>query len=124
MTLGLRYTDEEKSSSQRTIYLSFLDDPNAADGGFTNFEGDWSEPTGKFNVTWDVSDEVMTYMTLSSSYKSGGFNPISAESDLLNPELGGNPDLAEFEPEFIYSFEVGAKTRLFDNTLQANVTYF
>lgn len=124
VTLGLRYTEEEKSSQQRTIYLTFLDDPNSEGGGYTDFGGSWEEPTGKFNVTWDVSDEVMTYITLSRSYKSGGFNPISSDSVLLDPELGGNPGLAEFDPEFIDAFEVGAKTRLFDNSLQANVTYF
>jgi outer membrane receptor protein involved in Fe transport len=114
MTLGLRYTEEEKSSQNRVVYLSFLDDPTAADGGYTEYSGDWSDPTGKFNVTWDVNDDVMTYLTLSRSYKSGGFNPISSESGLPT----------EFDPEFINSFEVGAKTRFLDNTLQANVTYF
>ncbi|MFT7288445.1 MAG: iron complex outermembrane receptor protein, partial [Halieaceae bacterium] len=120
LTLGLRYTEETKDSLQRTIYLSFLADPSAADGGYDTFNGEWSEPTGKFNVTWDASDEVMAYATLSRSYKSGGFNPIDAESALLV----NNPQLAEFDPEYINSIEVGAKTRLFDESLQANVTYF
>jgi iron complex outermembrane recepter protein len=120
MTLGLRQTEEEKSSKQRTIYLAFLDDPTADDGGYNDFKGDWSEPTGKFNVTWDVNDDIMTYLTLSRSYKSGGFNPISTESPLLVE----NPDLAYFDPEYINSFEIGAKTRFLDNSLQANVTYF
>jgi outer membrane receptor protein involved in Fe transport len=124
MTLGLRYTEEEKQSTQRTVYLGFLDDPNGPNDGYDNFSGEWEEPTGKFNITWDVSDDVMTYLTLSRSYKSGGFNPISADSPVLDPEIGGDPSLAEFDPEYINSIEVGAKTRLFDNTLQANITYF
>lgn len=124
MTLGLRYSEEEKKSSQRTIYLTFLDDPTSPDGGYTDFSYENEEPTGKFNVTWDVSDDVMTYVTLSTSFKSGGFNPISSDSVILDPEFGGDPSLAEFEPEFIDSLEVGAKMRLLDNTLQANITYF
>ncbi len=114
MTLGLRYTEEEKSSLSRVIYLNFLDNLNDADGGYDKFSGDWSEPTGKINLNWAVSDDLMTYLTLSRSYKSGGFNPISSESGLPT----------EFDPEYINSFETGVKARFFEDKLQANVTYF
>ena len=124
ITLGLRYTDEEKKSRQRTIYLGFLDDPTAPDGGYENFGGEWDEVTGKLNANYDLSDDMMLYATLSRSYKSGGFNPISSNSNLLNPELGGDPSNADFEPEFINAFEIGIKSRFLENTLQANVTYF
>jgi iron complex outermembrane receptor protein len=121
MTFGLRYTDEEKKAEQRTLYLDFLDNP---EDGYDNFSDDWQEPTGKYNISWDASDDVMTYLTLSRSYKSGGFNPISTESPLLDPALGGDPNLANFEPEFINSIEIGAKTRLLSDSMQANITYF
>jgi outer membrane receptor protein involved in Fe transport len=120
VTLGLRYTEEKKSSAQRTIYLNFLDDPTEPGGGYNDFAGNWEEPTGKINITWDVADDIMTYTTLSRSYKSGGFNPISAES----PVLAADPGLADFDPEYINALEVGAKTRWFDSRLQANITYF
>jgi len=124
VTFGLRYTREEKKASQRTIYLAFLSDPTAENGGYSDFEGKWDEPTGKINVSWDAADDVMAYVTLSRSYKSGGFNPISAESPLLDPALGGSPNIAEFDPEFINALELGLKSRLFSDTVQANVTYF
>lgn len=124
VTFGLRYSEEEKKSRQRTIYLEFLDDGSADDGGYSVFEGDWSEPTGKFNVSWDAAEDVMAYLTLSRSYKSGGFNPISSESPLLDPEAGGDPGLAEFDPEYINAIELGLKSRLFSDSLQANITYF
>jgi outer membrane receptor protein involved in Fe transport len=89
-----------------------------------NLKDDWQELTGKVNLNYHYTEDIMLFATIARSYKSGGFNPISAESDLLNPALGGDPDLADFDPEFINSIEIGAKTRLFDNTLQANVTYF
>lgn len=123
VTLGLRYTEESKKSRQRTVYLQFLDDPLADDGGWAYFEGEWSEPTGKLNVTWDASDDMMLYATLSRSYKSGGFNPISSESTLLDP-VTGDPGLAEFEPEYINALEVGIKARFLEDSLQTNVTYF
>ena len=124
LTLGLRYTDEDKQSSQRTIYLNFLDDPTAPGGGYQNFQDDWQETTGRANLSWNVTDDVLLYTTAARSYKSGGFNAISPGSTILNPDLGGDPGLASFDPEYINSIEIGAKTRLFDNTLQANLTAF
>ncbi|NND66928.1 MAG: TonB-dependent receptor [Halioglobus sp.] len=124
VTLGARYTEEEKKSRQRTIYLAFLSDGTDENQGYANFDGKWDEPTGKFNITWDVSDDVMTYLTLSRSYKSGGFNPISADSPVIDPAQGGDPGLAEFDPEYINAIEVGVKSQLLDNSLQANLTYF
>ncbi|MDZ7785281.1 MAG: TonB-dependent receptor [Halioglobus sp.] len=124
LTFGFRYSVEDKSSSQRTIFLSFQDDGNAPDKGFSDFEGDWEEPTGKFNISWDIQEDVLAYFTLSRSYKGGGFNPISSESPLLDPEQGGDPGLAFFDPEFINAAEVGLKSRFFDRRLQANLTYF
>jgi outer membrane receptor protein involved in Fe transport len=124
VTFGARYTWEKKKASQRTIYLGFLSNASDENGGYSDFDGKWDEPTGKINVSWDATDSVMAYATLSRSYKSGGFNPISAESPLLDPALGGNPDYAEFEPEYINALELGVKSRLLDDTLQANVTYF
>ena len=124
VTLGLRYTREKKSASQRTLYLAFLDNPNSEDGGYSDFSGKWDEPTGKINVSWNATDNIMAYATLSRSYKSGGFNPISSESPLLDPAFGGNPDLAEFDTEYINALELGLKSRFFSNTLQSNMTYF
>jgi outer membrane receptor protein involved in Fe transport len=120
LTVGLRYTDEQKETERRVVYLAFLDDADT----LTPFESDSDEVTGKVNLNYHLSDEIMVYGTLARSYKGGGFNPISPESDLLNPELGGDPGLAFFEPEYINSVELGAKTRLLNNTLQANVTAF
>ncbi len=120
MTLGLRYTDEEKTSQQRTIYLTFLDDPNGPDAGYQSFSYSDDDVTGKFNINYYFDEMIMGYATLARSFKSGGFNPISSESVLLQD----NPGLAFFEPEYINSFEIGAKMTLLENSLQANLTYF
>ncbi len=120
LTFGLRYTEEEKWNRSRTVFLNQLDNPNDPDGGFSKFNDDWSETTGKFNISYHLSDDIMLYGTLARSYKSGGFNPISSESPLLEDD----PSLANFDPEYINSFEIGMKSRLFDDRLQANLGYF
>lgn len=124
LTLGARYTDETKEADNRTIYLGFLDDPASDNGGYLPLKDDWQETTGKVSLTHHLSDGAMIYGTLARSYKSGGFNPISPESTLLNLDFGGDPSLSSFDPEYINSLELGARTRWRDDSLQANITAF
>ena len=125
LTFGGRYTEEEKEGKQRTIYVTFSDlppiQPNNAyfEPLFKQEEFGW-----KVNATWNMSDETMMYATVSSSFKSGGFNPISDNSPLLTPEFGGNPGNAFFAPEFVDSFELGVKTTLLDGALRINAAGF
>ena len=119
-TFGLRYSDEKKSADQRTIYVDFLTDPNQPGGGYEPFSWSDAEPTGRINLTYQVSDDIMTYGQLSRSFKSGGFNPISAQSLLVQLD----PSAAFFDPEYINAFEVGIKSRLMGGAIQANASYF
>ena len=66
----------------------------------------------------------MMYATVSSSFKSGGFNPISDRSPLLDPSFGGRAENAYFEPEFVDAFEVGLKTTILDGRMQINGAAF
>lgn len=123
-TVGLRYTREEKEETRRRVFLVFLDDPQAEDGGFETVDNSWEEPTGKINLNYHLDDDTLLYGTLSRSYKSGGFNSIGADHPLADPEQGGDPGLTYYEPEFINALELGLKSRLLDNSLQANLTGF
>lgn len=120
-TVGLRYSDEQKDGVQRTIYVTFLDLPTEANNGdfyYPTYED--SQTSWKLNLTYDYSDDIMFYATASSSFKSGGFNPISADSPLVQAD----PRNAVFEPEFIDAFEVGMKATLLDGAMRLNGTYF
>jgi len=66
----------------------------------------------------------MAYATVSSSFKSGGFNPISGDDPLADPAFGGDPSKLTFDPEFIDAFEVGFKSTLLDGNMQINAAAF
>ena len=120
-TVGLRYSDEQKDGVQRTIYVTFLDLPTEANNGdfyYPTYED--SQTSWKLNLTYDYSDDIMFYATASSSFKSGGFNPISIDSPLVQAD----PRNAVFDPEFIDAFEVGMKATLLDGAMRLNGTYF
>ncbi len=125
LTFGGRYSDEEKSSKQRTIYVTFSDlPPLQPNNAYFEPVYDQQEFTWKVNATYDLSDATMMYATVSSSFKSGGFNPISDRSPLLDPSFGGRAENAYFEPEFVDAFEVGLKTTILDGRMQINGAAF
>ena len=63
----------------------------------------------------DVLDHLMGYFTYARGFKGGGFNALGEN------ETGA---LEYFEPEFLDSFEVGAKTIALDQRLTMNLSLF
>jgi iron complex outermembrane receptor protein len=110
----------------------------------------WGEFTGRLGVDWkpqlSFTDETMLYAFYSRGYKGGGANPPSpgfgtaetlvkygvltqAEADnfsFIIPllSLPGVTYGPTFDPEFVNSFEIGAKNTLLDGSLQFNATAF
>ena len=112
-TAGIRYSDEKKEHFHQTIVgPDFL---AAREGrGFVVLalpdEESWDAWTPKFGIDYFVNEDVMLYATVTRGFKSGGFN-------------SGSPQ-PPFEPEFLWNYEIGAKTTLFDGRLRANVAAF
>jgi len=68
---------------------------------------------GQATLYFDTADNVRLFSTLSRGYKAGGFN------------LGeGAAIRARFEPEYLWSLDVGAKGEWFDRRLYADITAF
>ena len=111
LTMGLRYTRDRKSgydplSGQAAVPPATTSaKAYAADVAFTNTS--W-----KVGVDHDVMRNVMLYASISTGYKSGGFN---AEADT-----------GMYKPETLTSYEAGVKGRFLDNHLQvaANVFHY
>lgn len=84
------------------------DEPRAIDA-----EQDDTMWGGQASLHFDATDSMRLFTTLSRGYKAGGFN------------LGeGAARRARFEPEYLWSLDVGAKGEWFDRRLYADVTAF
>jgi outer membrane receptor protein involved in Fe transport len=70
-------------------------------------EDDW---VPRFNVTYEINDDVLTYATYSEGFRSGGANPLRNTSVL--------PD--EYDSDTLKNYEVGMKSEWFDNTFRFN----
>ena len=74
-----------------------------------------TETTPYLNLAYRWSEDVMTYVTYSEGFKSGGF------TQRVFPPLPATPS---FRPEFVKSYEAGAKITGFDQRLRFNAAAF
>lgn len=133
LTLGARYTDEEKEASRRQYHLDATGAANPAlDGLFAAFlveqhsiEDDRDEGsfTPLVTLQHDLTDEAMVYISWTTGYKSGGFDVRSN----AHPTAGvGLPvqGVFEFEEEEAESIEIGGKFTLLDGAAELNAALF
>ena len=111
ITLGLRYSDDEKDAdySTSTNWGAIIQPYKLSVGD------SWTSTDGTLSVSYDFSDGVMAYATYSTGYKPGGFQFV-ATSPLIAQQV--------FEPEEVDSIEVGVKTTLLDQRLKLNASLF
>ena len=71
--------------------------------------------TGRVNVSYDFSDDILGYVNYSRGYRSGSFNGLAYQ---------GTNQVYYIQPEQINAYEGGLKTRLFDRRVQLNLAGF
>jgi len=80
-----------------------------------------------FNVTNQVNEQALTYLTFSRSDKAGGVNgdALAKIDDITDPTLRARLlDNATFAPETLYSAEFGVKGRSLDDKLNIKLAAF
>lgn len=117
LTVGLRWTNEEKEFRAGQAYLAPLSRANIdAFPSYADLKEDWSETSPKIGLSWQATDDVLLYASYAEGFHSGGF-------------FGVNQNIADFErdiydPEIANNYEVGFKSQLFNNRVQFNASYF
>jgi len=127
---GVRYTEDSKEMGIKVL------DSGGYLGNNFNFEYSipefvydkttWSDTTQRIAANYQLSDEVSIYANYSQGYKSGGYSTygailVDADEDGV-ADAGTKPE--SFAPETVDSFELGIKTKLLENTLQANLSLY
>ncbi|MEX2353389.1 MAG: TonB-dependent receptor, partial [Gammaproteobacteria bacterium] len=123
LTGGLRWTRDDKEGSfdqavpniillpptlnPLGINLRTID--SAPDLAFKETKATWMA-----NVSYDVTDNVMAFASVSTGFKSGGFNSDGANTVI--PRV--------FESETVDNYEMGMKSYLLQNRLLANLSVF
>ena len=144
LTAGVRYTEEEKSVKARTDLVqdsTGLATPNANPynaalqaASFASYAHVFDEDRKTdqlmpaLNLTWEMSDTSLLYVSYSEGFKSGGFNSV----DDQNPEIAADGSILrttpaigfEYEDENAESFEIGGKHTLMDGAMTVNWAMF
>lgn len=105
LTLGLRYNKDEKDYSLVSADFGF---PMYSD---TLEEDDFS---GKVQIDYRATDDVLLYAGINRGTKSGGFNL---------PLTPADPTTLQYDGEKLTSYEIGAKTS-FGNYARLNTAVF
>lgn len=123
VTFGGRYTTDDKTGN----FVNVVNNPFVTVLGIRdsdeqlNLDADEFGDTDAFtyfgNVSYYPVDDVMLFGTVSTGFKSGGFNSEGAFPNLTREQRG-------FAPEDTTNYEIGVKSQLFNNTLQLNATLF
>ena len=136
LTLGGRYTDEDRSGQKAQIPGEIYSSPSEADPAlcFTGgplracttgndgmtpgapITGSIGESKFSYNVSlqWAVSDDSNLYFTHATGFKSGGFDLRGA----------GDPSKFIFRPEESANYEIGGKHTLADGSVRFNWAVF
>jgi iron complex outermembrane receptor protein len=125
LTLGGRYTEDERTS--RVVRQFFGPGPSPAFGGpgvigttepVPTFRGTRTDDafTPRVILAWEPNPDLNLYASYSQGFKGGGFDPRGNFA---------NADVREgFLPEFVDSYELGAKFSLFDGRVRVNSDVF
>ena len=116
LAAGVRYSHETRDGTQEFgVFGSPVPDPLLGALGFFNvadLDGvSFSSWTPKFALEFRPSDTLFIYGSAGKGFKSGGFNT-------------GSPQNTPFNPETIWSYEIGARAELFDRRLRMGLTAF
>ncbi|MGV8959766.1 MAG: TonB-dependent receptor [Stenotrophomonas sp.] len=108
LTLGGRYSHENKDFS--VVSLKANGTPNFSKA----LQRSWNRPDWKALLSYDFADNVMGYASVTTGFKSGGFNGRGSTPETVLP----------VDAETLLAYELGVKSTLLDNRLRLNANYY
>ncbi len=128
-TIGLRwYRYDYRFSSQISGWGSGLGAATPSDSGLITQSANGFNP--KFNLSYQADDDLMLYATASKGFRPGGGNavyPVTGPywSAVFAPyNFPGGKWPSSYQPDSVWSYEVGEKARFFDRRLTINASLY
>jgi outer membrane receptor protein involved in Fe transport len=130
ITVGGRYYDYTVSSKNAVDLPLLNGGPNAAyelSPNFTSATGGDDGFLFKFNTSYEFTDDLMSYATVSEGYRLGGINTVPPCPDVLDETkqyVCGLPDEISFMPDKTINYELGLHSRWLDSALTVNAAVY
>ncbi len=108
VTVGLRYTKDDKEA--------YLRNSRIEGGGTTALASDdWTNTSGSLTLNYAWNDDLRTYVTYATGYRSGGFG--ARATSVADFQDG-------FDEETVTNYELGLKSDWWDSRLRLNAAIF
>lgn len=122
LTLGGRYTYEHKAFDGIGLLSTETNGSFPAQAPIYGAQENLSNGKASWRAALDykLTDQVMTYASISTGFKSGGFNGGFLDTNPANALR----QLQPIKPETVTAYEVGFKSDLFDKRLRLNGAAF
>jgi len=125
ITVGARWFKFEDDTSvlvafplSYTVFGGAPPDSIIPDSEYSN-DGDDDDAIFKFNTSYDFSDDIMAYFTVSEGYRLGGTNPYAPCPD--DPSQAAQacalPDEQSYKSDTTTNYELGVHSQFGDNVL-------
>jgi iron complex outermembrane recepter protein len=126
VTVGARWFDFDDDLEIRVAFPFFADPPGDIQPSISrNRTGD-NGTIFKFNTSYELSDDVLTYLTVSEGYRRGGVN--SGPPCVQPPPDGQNfcltPDEVLIEPDTTTNYEIGLRSVWLEGRLLFNAAVY
>ena len=108
LTAGTRYSIEKKD------FLVVSVRPDGTQAFTVAKNNTWKRPDWKVALDYDFAPDVMGYASITTGFKSGGFNGRGTTVAALGM----------FNAETLTAYEMGIKSSLLDNRIRLNVDYY
>ncbi|SET57190.1 TonB-dependent receptor [Thalassotalea agarivorans] len=133
VTVGTRfynYSVESTSGIDLPLFYTLFGDygPDEINIDLSTDEAEDDGNLFKFNVSYQVSEDVLTYFTISEGFRIGGANGVAAcpdnIDDIDNQIVCALPDEVIYTADTTTNYEFGLKSTWFNNKLHFNSALF
>ena len=134
-SIGLRYSDDTKDFAQHVLpvtsalgaYFTY----SVTTNGFLRDKKSWDALTPRFLLKYTPNSDHMVFASATRGFKSGGFGSFGFSPTANGPAIGFGDELQpgdavpdDFDPEKLWSYEVGYKGEFMDGKLKADLNVF
>lgn len=133
VTLGLRrykYKVSSTSAVDLPLYYSVFEgrDSDAIELDFSTEKADQSGTLFKFNTSYKIDSDLLTYFTVSEGFRIGGANGVAAcppdIDEIQNQIVCALPNEIIYTADTTTNYEIGFKSTWFKNKLHFNAALF
>jgi outer membrane receptor protein involved in Fe transport len=122
LTLGVRESYDEKEFSNE-LFASDNFVPQFGGSTTVSAKDDWEATDYRATVDFNITEDVMLYVTTSKAFRSGAFS-VPASVAVPGQPYQIRPQPALVPPETLYNDEIGFRTEWLDGRLRFNATYY